>query len=253
MSEVRTIAVINQKGGVGKTTLSTQLVHGLARAGNRVLAIDLDPQAQFSASLGIHQVSDGIDSVLVGDITLPECIQVISDNLSLVPSGSYLDQWDIKQNSSASQGLVLKRALDSYIHEYDFVVLDCPPSSGVLVVNALFAVNEIVVPTQADYLSMQGISYLFSTIKNFEKELGREYKKWLVLSRFFSQRCLSKEVKQKLIGHFPQQLLKTAISESAAMAEAPGFSESIYDYKPRSKSAQECTELVQDLLQGRVY
>jgi len=248
----RVISVINQKGGVGKTTTTANLAHGLALKGFKVLAIDLDPQAHLASSLGINREDiAGLDAVFLKGIPLTSVQIPVRQNLFLVSAGGHLNEVENLEGGK-SRGLLLKRALDQYNHDVDFVLIDSPPSSGLLVINALFATEEIVIPMTGDYLAMQGLSHLMATLHNFEHKLNKKYLQWIVLSRFHERRKLAQEVREKLIEHFPETVLKTSISEAASLAECPGFGQSVFEYKPNSKSAEEYDSLIDDLVDGRV-
>ena len=184
----RVISVINQKGGVGKTTTATNVAHGLALKGFKVLAIDLDPQAHLASSLGITREDiAGLDAVFLKGIPL-HIVQIqVRENLKLVSAGGHLNEVENLEGGK-SRGLLLKRALDQYNEDVDFIIIDCPPSSGLLVINALFATEEILIPMTGDYLAMQGLSHLMATLSNFENALQKSYKQWIVLSRFNDRR-----------------------------------------------------------------
>ncbi|MDH5517296.1 MAG: ParA family protein [Gammaproteobacteria bacterium] len=249
----RLISVINQKGGVGKTTTAVNLAHGLALSGYRVLAIDLDPQAHLASSLGVTREDiAGLDAVFLKGIPLKSVQLKVRDNLKLVSAGGHLNEVENLEGGK-SRGLLLKRALDQYDEAVDFIIIDSPPSSGLLVINALFAAEEILIPMTGDYLAMQGLSHLMSTLTNFEEALQKTYKQWIVLSRFHERRKLAQEVREKLIEYFPGSVLKTSISEAAALAESPGFGQSVFEYKENSKSADEYASLVKDVIKGRTF
>lgn len=248
----RVISVINQKGGVGKTTTATNLAHGLALKGYEVLAIDLDPQAHLASSLGITREDiAGLDAVFLKGIPLQSVQMQVRENLKLVSAGGHLNEVENLEGGK-SRGLLLKRALDQYNDDVDFIIIDCPPSSGLLVINALFATEEVLIPMTGDYLAMQGLSHLMATLSNFEQALQKSYQQWIVLSRFHDRRKLAQEVKEKLINYFPDSVLKTSISEAASLAECPGFGKTVYEYRPNSKSSVEYANLVKDLISGRV-
>lgn len=254
MKQTRLIAVLNQKGGVGKTTTTLNLVHGLARKGYEVLAIDLDPQGQLTSSLGlIKRDVGGLEKAMLNGTPLLNVTYPVRENLKLVPAGYGLTEVEEKTEGGTSRGMLLKNTLEDVKGKYDFIVIDCPPSSGLLVVNALFAVNEVVIPMTGDYLAMQGLSHLMSTLKNFENALGNKYKQWIVLGRFQARRRLAQEVKEKLKHYFADSMLPTDISESVLLAESPSFGKTIFEYKPSSRSAKEFESLVDDLIIGRTY
>ena len=248
----RVISVINQKGGVGKTTTTANLAHGLALKGYKVLAIDLDPQSHLASSLGMTREDiAGLDAVFLKGIPLKSVRISLRQNLHLVAAGGHLNEVE-NLSGGKSRGLLLKRALDQYDGDADFILIDCPPSSGLLVINALFATEEILIPMTGDYLAMQGLSHLMATLHNFEEKLDKSYTQWIVLSRFHERRRLAQEVREKLIEYFPETVLATAISEAALLAECPGFGQSVFEYKPNSKSSGEYDSLIDDLVDGRV-
>lgn len=254
MSEHRIIAVINQKGGVGKTTVSANLVHGLALKGFNVLAIDLDPQAQLTTSLGVDNSEvNGLDEVLLNQRAISDLVIPARENLYLVAAGYGLADIEHITEGGASRGMLLRNALTEEIEHYDYILIDCPPSSGLLVVNAIFASKEVLIPMTGDFLALQGLSHLMATLGNFEQALGNHIRQMIVLSKFQARRCLSQEVKNKLIQHFPGKLLQTEISESVALAESPSFGKTIFEYKPKSKSALEYKKLVDDVIDMRAY
>lgn len=248
---MRRIAIVNQKGGVGKTTLTGNLAHALARAGKRVLLIDMDPQSHLSASLGVvDRGLSGMDRVLMEQEQLEDHAILVRDNLNLVPAGSRLGELE-RGGEENYTGTLLKEALERSSIQSDFVMIDAPPSSGVLVVNILYAAEEVVVPVTGDYLGLQGLSYLIGTLKNFERSLGHELKRWLVMSRFQKRRRLAKEVRKKVQGYFPGELLKTPIRECDALAEAPGFGKTAFEYRRHAGGSRDFQALAKDLIRER--
>lgn len=253
MPKTRIIAILNQKGGVGKTTTALNLAHGLALKGYEVLAIDLDPQAQLTNSLGmVRRDIAGIERALLHKEALINLTYPMRDNLRLIPAGSSLGDVETLVQGGANRGKLLRDALQAEHGKYHFILLDCPPSSSLLAVNAIFASDEILIPMTGDYLALQGMAYLMGTLRNFEKALGHKLKQWIVLSRFQARRKLSQDVLSRLKEHLPGTVLQTQISESVLLAESPSFGKSIFEYKPGSKPAEEYAALTDDLLSGRV-
>ncbi len=254
MSQARVISVLNQKGGVGKTTITTNLAHGLAVKGFKVLAIDLDPQAQLTTSLGILKEKNKLlEKSLLDDAPLSSITVQARNNLNIIPASHGLSDIDKLTSNGAENGLLLKKKLTEEIEKYDFILIDCPPSSGLLIMNAILASNEIITPMTGDYLGLQGLAYLIRTLKKFETILERKLTQWVVLSRFQAKRRLSQEVKSRLKQYFPNKILKTDISESVVLAECPGFGKTVFEYRPSSKSAEEYRSLVDDLLLERTH
>lgn len=249
----RIVAVLNQKGGVGKTTTSVNLTHALARLGNKVSVIDLDPQSHLSVSLGmLTRQRSGIDDVMLGNKLLDEQIIAIRDNLQLIPAGPRLQEIEALQVGGAERGNLLRTALQQGLPDQDFIFIDCPPSSSILVANALLATDEILVPMTSDYLALQGLSHLLGTIKKFESVLNKRYNLRLIMSRYVATRKLSLAVLGKIRGYFPKQVLATSIRETAALAECPSFGKTIFEYRPRSRAARDFNELANDFLLDRV-
>ena len=250
---MRMIAVINQKGGVGKTTTTLNLSHALAHHDKKVLVIDLDPQAHLSAGYGILQrEQEGIADVLLGDVVLKDVITKVRDNVSIVPAGSRLGELEHMTEGGAKRGYLLRDALKGRVRAYDYVLVDCPPSSGILGMNALLASEEVLVPVSGDFFALQGLSRLMSIFQHIEKTLKRKTKKWVVLTRFHERRKLAKEVKQKILSYFPDCVLQTAIRETVALAESPGFGQTIFEYKPKCNGANDYMELAADVIDSRV-
>ena len=249
---MRRIAVINQKGGVGKTTITANLGHALALAGHRVTVIDLDPQGHLSTSLGIFRPPhQGMDEVLLQEMDIESVTMVTRESLSLVPAGNRLAEVEQLHDGGASRAKLLLDGLQGRFEEQDFLLMDCPPSSGLLVTNAIFAADEVLIPMSGDYLSLTGLAKLVATLKRFAPYREKPLQQWVELSRFVSRRRLANEVKEKLLKHFPNRVLATPISEAAVMAECPGAGRTIFEYRRTSRSAKEFASLAQDLIEKR--
>jgi chromosome partitioning protein len=247
---MRRIALINQKGGVGKTTITTNLGHALALAGHRVTVIDLDPQGQLASSYGIFRApAKGIDQVMLNGLDPATVKQGIRDMLTLIPAGNRLQEIEYLHDGGASRAELLKQALEGTLDDQAFVLFDCPPSAGLLVANAIFAADEALIPVSGDHMSLNGLAKMLITIKKFESYMNRPLCKWIALNRYFPRRRLSKEVSGKLETHFPDQLLHTPIREAAVIAECPGIGRTIFEYKPSSQSAREFRVMAEELLE----
>jgi chromosome partitioning protein len=246
------MAIMNQKGGVGKTTTTVNLAHALAKQGKRVAILDLDPQGQVATSLGVNNQQPGLDSVLLNEAALDDCKLNARDNLDIVVAGQRLNEFEQTAQGGIERGYRLQKAIEaSSLKHYDYVLIDCPPSSGLLGVNAMFAATELIVPVSADYLSLQGLSRMIQVMKRAEELAGHRIKLWLVSTRMQLRRRLTKEVRNRVLKYFPDRVLHTAIRENVALAESPSFGKTIFDYRPKSAGAEDYAALAEDVMFGR--
>ncbi|MBS3963371.1 MAG: ParA family protein [Methylomonas sp.] len=250
----RIVAVLNQKGGVGKTTTCVNLAHALAKLGKPVTVIDLDPQHHLAVALGEVAVDrSGIDAVMLGERSLQEQMLSVRPCLSLVVAGPRLQAIEQLSEGGSHRGDLLRRGLAACPWlDQAVVLIDCPPSSGILVANALFAVDELLVPMTSDFMALQGLSHLMGTLKKFEQVLAKNYRTTLVMSRYISNRRLSEDVLTTIKKYFPNQVLRTLIRETALLAECPSFGKTIFEYRPGCRSAQDFASLAVDFIEGRV-
>lgn len=240
-----TVAVLNQKGGVGKTTTTVNLGAGLAALGRRVMLIDLDAQANLTLSLGMV---DGMDTrptmlkVLQGEATVEE-VAIEREGMTVVPSSVTLAGADYLFASAIGRDTLLADALAA-VKGYDYLLLDCPPSLGFMTINALAAADEALVPVQVEYLALHGIASMTKTIEAVRKRLNRSLSLgYVVCTRYDERRTLNREVVDNIRGHFGDRLLKTIIRENIAVAEAPSHGKPIQDYKPSSHGTEDYTAL----------
>ena len=237
----RILTISNQKGGVGKTTSAVNLAAALARAGAKVLVIDLDPQGNASTALGVEHRSDqqSVYDVLVGDLPLADVVRRSTehDNLDCVPATIHLAGAEIELVSLVAREQRLRRALDAHLAEmdepYDYVFIDCPPSLGLLTINAFVAAREVLIPIQCEYYALEGLSQLLSNIELIEKHLNPELRlSTILLTMYDSRTNLAQQVAQEVRDHFPTQTLGTIIPRSVRVSEAPSYGQSVisYDY-----------------------
>ncbi len=259
---MRSIAVINQKGGVGKTTSAVNLAAALANAGRRVCLMDLDPQAHASLHLGITAV-DGEASmyeVLCGDASMDQARRTISDRLSVVPSNLDLAAAELELASEVGREMILRDRMLDDKEEFDYFVLDCPPSLGVLTVNALVAVNEVFLPLQPHFLALHGLSKLLRTIEVVSRRLNSGLRlSGVVLCMYDSNTRLAAEVSSDIDEFFQAsksgreffrdaQFFQTRIRRNIRLAEAPSFGKSIFDYARDSNGAVDYQALSEEVL-----
>ncbi|MDH5184486.1 MAG: ParA family protein [Gammaproteobacteria bacterium] len=248
---MRIIAVMNQKGGVGKTTTTLNLSYALNMSGKSVTVIDMDPQAQLSMSFGYdHSDNPGISGAMLSDASAEDISIELRPALNLIPAGLRLGEMETLTKGGSKRGWMLKEFIDKNITD-DFVLIDCPPSAGMLGMNSLFAAEEILIPVSGDYLGLHGVSRLFSILKHIEKALGTSKRKWLLVTRFNERRRLARDVLGKIEEYFPEQLMNTKIRETVALAESPSFGKSIFEYQKKSKGAEDYLALALEFLAGK--
>jgi len=248
----RIIAIMNQKGGVGKTTTTVNLGHALALEGNKVTLLGMDPQGKVAISLGVGDDSKGLDNILLHDALLDEHTIFARENLNIVPAGALLGDLEHIADGGSSRGHKLRLAIEnSSLNRQDFILIDCPPSAGLLGINAMFAAEELIIPISGDYLSLQGLSRMMQILKRAESLSGHSIKLWLATTRMQARRRLIQEVRNKVLKYFPTRVLQTMIREDVALAGCPSFGKTIFDYRESSAGAEDYAALAQDILQRR--
>ena len=243
------ISVINQKGGVGKTTTVLNLGYALSDLGKRLLVIDLDPQSHLTAGFGIHDARyPGADALLKDEVAFESVKRTIKPGLDLLPSGSRLSECESNRLKGVVGGSKLKKFLETQKGNYDLVLIDCPPSAGMLAMNAILASGEMIIPVASDYLSLHGLSRLLSAVTNIEGIMKLNVRKHILVTRYSAHRKLAVEVRRKVTDYFPGQVMPTVIRESVALAESPSFGCSIFDYKKSSIGANDYMQLAHELV-----
>ena len=247
---------MNQKGGVGKTTTSMNFSAALARMNKRLLLLDTDPQGHLGNSFGQWQQQPGMDEVILEQQAIQNYIHNIRPNIDMVMAGPRLGEIESRVlEGGINKGLYLARALQGITAQknYDFIFMDCPPSSGLLGMNALLAARELLIPVTADYLALQGLSRLIQVVNTIEEKMSLSMQKWFVLTRFYERRKLARQIRDKLIQYFPGQVLRTPIRESVALAESPGFGKTIFEYQAKSHGSEDYQHLAQDFMRQHTW
>jgi len=247
---MRKIALVNQKGGVGKTTTAMNLSYAISNYGKKVLLIDLDPQANATVGLGLdaHKLKQTVYTLLIGKAKPSDVIQKTRENLFIIPSNIELAGAELELSTMIGKEFVLRDALKE-VNDFDFVFIDCPPSLGILNINVLAYVTEVFVTLQAEFFALQGISLLLKTLDLVTKRLNP----FLVLSGvilciYDSRKSLSKEVLREMEKFFQGKMFKTKIRTNVRLAEAPSFGKTIFEYAPTSFGAEDYANLAKEVL-----
>ena len=250
------LAVVNQKGGVGKTTTSVNLAAALAQAGRRVLLIDLDPQGNATMGSGVDKRTVGrtVYHVLLGLAEIDGArVRVERGGFDLLPANRDLAGAEIELVELENRETRLKRALERVAGEYDFVLIDCPPSLSLLTVNALTAAHRVLIPMQCEYYALEGLSDLVATIKRVRANLNPELEIAGLLRTMYDPRnTLSQQVSQQLEDHFKDKVYRTLVPRNVRLAEAPSYGVPAVLWDAASKGAQAYVALADEILaQGR--
>jgi chromosome partitioning protein len=245
---LRIFTVANQKGGVGKTTTTVNVAAALSMGGLRVLVIDLDPQGNASTALGVeHKANDGIYEVLMGTANIASVVQKVAGfpSLDCISSNTALAQAEINLVSMVARELRLKEAIDELVNlkikegkAYDYIFIDCPPSLGLLTVNAFAAAKELLIPIQCEYYALEGLTQLLETYQVVKKRLNSTLELSTILLTMFDGRTrLANDVAASVRSHFPNELIDIPIPRAVRVSEAPSYGQTVMTYDPTSPGA----------------
>ncbi len=252
MSNAKIIAVTNQKGGVGKTTTAINLGASLATAELRVLVVDLDPQGNSTSGLGLDKDSvepSAYEVLMEGQDPSSAVYPTEMETLDLLPANRALIAATVQLLDVSEREFQLRKALEQLRPRYDFILVDCPPSLGILTVNALTASDSVLIPIQCEYFALEGLSDLMATVQRIRETLNSTLRiEGLLLTMYDDRLNLSSQIRQNVSAHFGSRLLQTHIPRNVRLAESPSFGKPIVLYDARSKGANSYLKLAQEIL-----
>ncbi len=248
------IAVANQKGGVGKTTTSINLSAALAELGKKILIVDVDPQGNCTSGFGVdkNEQKNTIYELLLDDCSINESIvKNVIENIDLIPANVNLAAAEIELIGISRKEYILRDALDYVRDDYDYVIMDCPPSLNVLTVNAMSAADSVIVPIQCEYYALEGLSQLIHTINLVKGRLNRKLDiEGIVFTMFDARTNLSAQVVENVKSNIDQAVYETVIPRNIRLAEAPSYGEPITVYDPKSSGAIAYKALAEEIVKG---
>ena len=248
----RTIVIANQKGGVGKTTTAINLSASLADLGKKILVIDTDPQGNTSSGLGVekNEVENTVYELLIGETTIEECIQKeVFENLDIISSNINLAAAEIELTGFEEKEFILKKAVDQVRADYDFIIIDCPPSLNTLTINAMCAADTVLVPIQCEYYALEGLSQLMNTVELVRDRLNPNLEiEGVVFTMYDARTNLSLQVVENVKANLDQKIYKTIIPRNVRLAEAPSYGMPITKYDARSTGAASYRLLAEEVI-----
>ncbi|GAB1395279.1 MAG TPA: ParA family protein [Saprospiraceae bacterium] len=242
------ISLLNHKGGVGKTTSAINIGAGLVEQGKKVLLVDLDPQANLTLSLGIPRQKNSIYESIRGESELDP--YHVKENLDVITSSLDLSGAEMELINEAGREYILRELFVPVAEEYDYIIIDCPPSLGLLTLNALTSSQYVLIPLQTEFLAMQGLAKIKQIIDKVKFRLNKELELGGVIATMYdSRKVLNRDVVDTIIKHFGEKVFKTMIRDNVALAEAPAQRKDIFAYSPRSIGAEDYLNLSKEIIQ----
>ena len=245
-------AIINQKGGVGKSTTAINLSAGLGKLGKNILLVDLDPQGNATSGIGGNKITENgcIYDALLNEVAVENIIQpVATNNVDLVPATINLAGAEVELVSVISREMRLKEALQPVIDKYDYILIDCPPSLGLLTINALTAANSLIIPIQCEYYALEGVSKLIESMKLVKNHTNPNLRIGGILLTMYDKRTiLCQQVAEEVKNYFGDDVYETVIPRTVKLAEAPSYGQSIIEYMPSSKGAKAYMDLAKEVI-----
>ena len=249
----RIIAVANQKGGVGKTTSSINRAACLAEKGKKVLAVDMDPQGNLTSGLGVDKdsVEKSIYELIIGEVDIKEVInKEVLENLDIIPTSIDLSAAEIELIGVDDKEYILRNAIDQVKDQYDFVIIDCPPSLSMLTINAMTTADSVIVPIQCEYYALEGLSQLIHTVELVKDRLNSKLEiEGVVFTMYDARTNLSLQVVENVKDNLQQNIYKTIIPRNIRLAEAPSYGLPINKYDPKSTGAESYMRLADEVIE----
>ena len=254
---MKVVSIFNQKGGVGKTTTNINMAAYIALRGHKVLVIDIDPQGNTSSGFGIDKenLTNTTYELLLTDVAIKDVIISVEqiENLDIVPSNMDLAGADLELGGLENRESILKKKIEEIKDQYDYLIIDCPPSLGLLTINALTASDTVFIPMQCEYYALEGISQLIKTIQKVKKGLNKNLEiEGVVLTMFDSRRNLQLQVAEELKSYFGELVYENSIPRNIRLAEAPSFGLPIALYDPKAKGAEAYSDLADEFLRKQI-